>query len=105
MEEKQILELIREAIQKADPTAEAWLFGSRARGDYREDSDWDILILINNERVGRDEEGKFIDNLIDVEMETDQSIIPLVYTKTHWSGPMSFSPLHKNVLKEGVRLC
>ena len=24
------------------------LFGSRARGDYREDSDWDILIVVGN---------------------------------------------------------
>ena len=24
------------------------LFGSRARGDYREDSDWDLLIVIKN---------------------------------------------------------
>lgn len=25
------------------------LFGSRARGDYTEDSDWDFLVLINKE--------------------------------------------------------
>ena len=25
------------------------LFGSRARGDYREDSDWDLLIVIKEE--------------------------------------------------------
>ncbi len=24
------------------------LFGSRARGDYREDSDWDLLIVTKN---------------------------------------------------------
>ncbi len=23
------------------------LYGSRARGDFREDSDWDLLILLN----------------------------------------------------------
>jgi len=25
------------------------LFGSRARGDYKEDSDWDFLIIVNEE--------------------------------------------------------
>jgi len=29
------------------------LFGSRARGDYREDSDWDILV-ITKEKLDRD---------------------------------------------------
>ncbi len=33
------------------------LFGSRARGDYREDSDWDVLIVVDDstgkEGVGR----------------------------------------------------
>ena len=24
------------------------LFGSRARGDYREDSDWDVLVVVEN---------------------------------------------------------
>ncbi|MEJ6783023.1 nucleotidyltransferase domain-containing protein [Aminobacter sp. Piv2-1] len=26
-----------------------WLFGSRARGDNREDSDWDILVALPND--------------------------------------------------------
>ena len=28
------------------------LFGSRARGDYREDSDWDILVVTRGRLVG-----------------------------------------------------
>lgn len=27
-------------------TVEVWLFGSRARGDHRDDSDWDILLVV-----------------------------------------------------------
>ena len=34
------------------------LFGSRARGDYREDSDWDILI-VTKKRLNKDIEEKF----------------------------------------------
>jgi len=30
-------------IKKVDPDAEVILFGSRAKGEEREDSDWDIL--------------------------------------------------------------
>jgi hypothetical protein len=34
-----LLESITRAIHKQDPTAQAFLFGSRARGDYKPDSD------------------------------------------------------------------
>ena len=33
-------------IEEADPV-KIILFGSRARGDYREDSDYDIMVLVN----------------------------------------------------------
>ena len=26
-----------------------WLYGSRARGDYRQDSDWDLIVLVDKE--------------------------------------------------------
>ncbi|AIY91039.1 nucleotidyltransferase family protein [Geoglobus acetivorans] len=35
------------------------LFGSRARGDFKEDSDWDILI-VTNERLDKNAKSKFI---------------------------------------------
>jgi len=34
------------------------LFGSRARGDFREDSDWDILI-VTKEKLDREKESDF----------------------------------------------
>ena len=40
-----ILEKVKEIVHATDPEAEVILFGSRARGDAMEDSDWDILIL------------------------------------------------------------
>lgn len=39
--------------------AEVILFGSRARGDARVDSDWDILILIDGERATCEDFEKF----------------------------------------------
>jgi predicted nucleotidyltransferase len=29
-----------------------WLFGSRARGDYRPDSDWDLLVALPDHELG-----------------------------------------------------
>ena len=39
-------------LRKAAPRkGRAILFGSRARGDARSDSDWDVLILLDKERI------------------------------------------------------
>lgn len=104
MNNKEILELISKSIHEADPNAEAWLFGSRARGDNREDSDWDVVILVDDDRVNYGLDNKFLDGFCEIELEFGQIITPFIYTKKHWYGPMSFSPLYKNVLKEGLKL-
>ncbi|MBQ9357000.1 MAG: nucleotidyltransferase domain-containing protein [Prevotella sp.] len=33
------------------PKAEAILYGSQARGDERPDSDWDILVIVDKDRL------------------------------------------------------
>ena len=40
------------------------LFGSRARGDYREDSDWDILVVTKNEFQKNNLKWKFWDEVM-----------------------------------------
>ncbi len=49
MKQNLIKDRIKRTIYEKDPGAEAYLFGSRARGDYRQDSDWDVLILVDNQ--------------------------------------------------------
>lgn len=46
-----ILSEIKKTLQTVAPNAKAMLFGSRARNDAREDSDWDILILIEKDKI------------------------------------------------------
>ncbi|WP_461102555.1 nucleotidyltransferase domain-containing protein [Spirosoma koreense] len=43
MTNEQFLQEVKRSVMAIDPNAEVWLFGSRARGDAREDSDWDFL--------------------------------------------------------------
>ena len=55
-EKKRILRLIKETIAKTMLSgAKVILFGPQARGDAREDSDWDILILLNKDKVELDD--------------------------------------------------
>ena len=53
---KDVLEHIEDTVRDIMPLdARIFLFGSRARGDARPDSDWDILIILNkNKRTVQD---------------------------------------------------
>lgn len=99
-----VADRIKQSIYKKDPFAEVFLFGSRARGDNRSDSDWDILILIDSQKVTNEIEDKFRDDLYDIELETGEIISTFIYSKEYWKRNLIFSPLYKNVNKEGIRL-
>jgi len=104
MEPDKLLSRISESIHGKDPFAVAYLFGSRARGDNRSNSDWDILILVNERKVTNEIEDKFRDGLYDIELESGQVISTFIYTKDFWNKTLIYSPLYKNVSKEGIKL-
>lgn len=58
----------------------SYLYGSRVRGDYREDSDVDI-VLIFEKRHDYDEEKKIHGIVADLNYENDIAIIGIPYTK------------------------
>ena len=102
-EKEQILIKIKNSIKKEDSNAEIILFGSRARGDNTSISDWDILVLIDNNKP-IDIEDRFRNNLYEIELETGQIISILVYPKEYWSNKLKYSPLYNNVSKNGIYL-
>lgn len=99
-----IISKIKESIHSKDPKAVAFLFGSRARGEERPDSDWDILILVETEKVTNEIEDKFRDELYDIELDTGQIISTFIYPKNLWNSSLKFSPLYHNVELDGIRL-
>lgn len=104
MKSPHLLQEIKEAIYRQDPTAEAYLFGSRARGTHRPDSDWDVLILVNEPEVTYEIEDKFWDPLYDLELATGEIISVFVYPKHYWKEVLRFSPLYDHVNRDGVKL-
>ena len=48
-----ILQLVKKSVSKTDPKAVLILYGSYARGDYRDDSDLDLLVLIDKDKITR----------------------------------------------------
>ncbi len=54
MSKDEIIERIKNKVHSIDPTATVILYGSYARGDFNENSDIDLLILVDKKRfLGR----------------------------------------------------
>ncbi|MDP2887559.1 MAG: nucleotidyltransferase domain-containing protein [Bacteroidota bacterium] len=104
MRKNLILDKISKSIHSKDPRAEAILFGSRARGDHRDDSDWDILILVDNNKVTNEIDDLFRDELYSIELESGQIISSFIYSKDYWKNSLKYSPLYKNVTREGISI-
>ena len=93
-------EFIRELKKKHDNRIdEILIFGSYARGDAREDSDIDVLI------VGDVKLDEVIDISFPVLLKYGVYISPIIMTRDYYEFLKSeSSSLIKNVLEEGVRI-
>ena len=98
-----LLEKIKLQIAELEPEAKVILFGSRARGDARDDSDWDLLILVPYE-VDLTDEQRFRHKLFDLELEFGQAISTMVYQQSEWENKHSVTPLYENIQQEGMML-
>ena len=65
-----ILQRIKSIVFKSDPLAKVYLYGSRARGTMQPDSDWDLLILLNKDKITYDIEKDVTYPLYELEFET-----------------------------------
>lgn len=104
MTREQILNRIKNSVTKEDSTAEIFLYGSRAREDFKKSSDWDILILVNNPRVTNEIEDKFRNPLYDLELDSGEIISVLIYPKNHWNNNLKYAPLYNNITLDGIKL-
>ena len=83
--------------------ASLWLYGSRARGTAQADSDWDLLILLDEDRPKSTDFEKYAYPFTLMAAEDNQMIIPQIYTKKQWKQ-MAFTPFVKNVEHDKIVL-
>ena len=103
-EEEKIIQMIRETGRKVvPPGGQVWLYGSRARGDAHEGSDWDILILLDKDRIQLDDYALYSYPFRELGWDLGQYINVVLYTKKGWQADAA-SPFHENVNEEGIRI-
>jgi predicted nucleotidyltransferase len=80
-----------------------YLFGSRCRDDWRPDSDYDILVVLEKkERVIID---RLYDAVMDVLLSTGRLISLKIFTASEFNRLKSIpTPFVSNVLKEGKKI-
>lgn len=99
-----LLSHCHEVITKLAPGAIVILYGSRARVDNREDSDYDLLVLLN-ESVDWRVEDRIRQSLYPLELETGQVLTVVCYNKDEWNSPIYRAmPFVRNVEQEGIML-
>jgi predicted nucleotidyltransferase len=100
--DRQLLAECKAAIREVAPEAGLILYGSRARGDAQEDSDYDLLVLVDRE-VDMDLERAIVDRLVPLEVRTGKVLTVLIYSRLQWDAAQYRAmPFHKNVTREGV---
>ena len=97
-----ILENIKQIVRSNEPTAKIYLYGSRANGKAKKDSDWDILILINKEVITFELEKRITDPLYELEFDTGEVISPMIYSENEWNYKYSVTSYYQSVMKNAI---
>lgn len=99
-----ILNQIRQVAKETAPKGSlVLLFGSRARGQARKNSDWDILIVLPQSQLCQSDYDKVSYPLVELGWKLGEQINPIVYTKQEWEAN-SITPFYDNVLRDAVSL-
>lgn len=102
--ETTLLRNLKDVAKKIMPKgSQVWLYGSRARGEAREDSDWDILILLDKDEVEYDDFGKVAYPIEMAGWDFNVGITPIIYTKKEWNDK-HLTPFFQNVQRDKITI-
>lgn len=98
-----IRELRKQLLQSLPSGSTALLYGSQARGDAREDSDWDVLIIVDKDHVSLAENSAITYPLVMYGWNNGLEINPVLYTKKEWEANRN-TPFAENVERDSLKI-
>jgi predicted nucleotidyltransferase len=103
-ESRFIAALVKKQILLADPSATVTLFGSRARGDAENESDWDFLVLTQETDTESlsDKLRKIM--LREVELKHNVAVSLMVKNATLWQNDYAVTNIFESIKEEGILL-
>ena len=105
MTKESILQSIRDlGAQVLPKDARLILFGSQAREDVHPESDWDLLILLNDNSLQEDNFGTFAYPFVELGWNYGTYFSPKIYTNAEWNRRKG-TPFYENINKDGIVLC
>ena len=100
---RQIFKEIQALKRQILPNERVVLFGSQARGNAREDSDWDLLVLLNKEKRNFHEDyDKYGYPFSEIGDKYGTFVSVIIHTKKDWETRPSL--LRYNVEQEGIEI-
>lgn len=103
---EEILKTIKPELQRVVPEdSMVLLFGSRARGDEREDSDFDILVLLNREGRANSNDNMGVGyDVSEVFWNNNQTVNVVINTAEEWQAKKGRSLFYHNVMEDAKKL-
>lgn len=98
------LSAIRECLALHLPkNGKAMLFGSQARGTAKADSDWDILVILDKDKLLPSDYDEVTFPLTMLGWEMGKQINPILYSLREWEHAVH-TPFRKNVEQDAIPL-
>ena len=96
MEKAQVLSNIKQLAAQVLPKGSTlYLYGSRARGDFHKDSDWDLLVLLDKPERNRDDWDNYAWPFTQMGWDINEDISARTFTKDQWyNGPHTLFYYH-----------
>lgn len=87
----------------ANGEGDVWLYGSRASGTANKDSDWDILVVTDDNISTNDDFISFAFPFAEIGWRFGAQVTPIHYTRSQWHAERS-TAFFDSVISNSIRL-
>lgn len=85
------------------PNSKMLLYGSRARGDFKDNSDWDMVIILDKQKATHEDYDSYAFPFHMLGAEMMEIFTPLIYGIDQWRQ-LSSTPFYENIQKDKLTL-